>query len=177
MNHEKCLIDLIRNDDAEGIRKYVKQYPESVTAYRNDRVTPWMVSFQISDNYEVVKAALESGFPVNTLRLPEEWHPLASAISSKQLRLVALLLEHQADPNMDRCILRAVKAESHFALECLKLLLASGLLLNRVFQMFDEPGTEFTALDEVDKKSPVYEFLRKHGAKHYSELRSSSKRK
>jgi hypothetical protein len=91
--------------------------------------------------------------------------------------LVALLLEHQADPNMDRCILRAVKAETEFSLECLKLLLASGLLLNRVFQMFDEPGTEFTALDEVNKKSPVYHFLRSRGAKHYSELKPSNRNK
>jgi hypothetical protein len=72
MNHEQFLIHLVRNDDADGIRRYVKLHPEAVTAYLNDRVTPWMVTFQLSDDYEVVKAALESGFPVNTLRLPEE---------------------------------------------------------------------------------------------------------
>ena len=108
--------------------------------------------------------------------MPEKWHALSTAILAKRLDLVELLLVHGADCNLDKGILTTVRKDMDFAIPCLKLLCAHGLQLNRVFTMFDEPGTEFTALDRVeDKKGAVYTYLRQQGAKHYKELTSPRK--
>jgi hypothetical protein len=37
--------------------------------------------------------------------------------------------------------------------------------------MYDETGTEFTALDRAERDSVSYKFLKKHGAKHFEQLK------
>lgn len=160
-------------EDHEWLRSYILEHPEIVVPYQEDGKTAWIVDFASMKNYDLLKAALEVGFPVNTLRLPERWHALSTAITRGRLDLIELLLQHGADCNLDRCIVTLVgEDDPAFVLAALKLLLAHGLELNRVFDMFQEPGTEYTALDRITPGEPVYTFLRSHGAMHYDELKA-----
>jgi len=171
MNHNEAVLRLLVARDPAALIEYTKVNPDAVVAYDQDGKTPWIVTCVELNILELVKAALDVGFPIDALRLPERWHALSTAINRNRLDLVELLLNYGANCNLDRCILTAIIAgNADFALSALKLLLAHGLQLNRVFTMYDEPGTEFTALDRVEEDSPVYLFLRKHGAKHYAEL-------
>jgi hypothetical protein len=111
-------------DDVHGFRKYISEHPDAVVD-RDDFTDPWIDVFVAASSYDFIKAALECGFSVNCLRMPERGHALSVAILKERIDYVQLMCDFGADCNLGRTILTAIsfRVDQEFGIQVLNLML------------------------------------------------------
>lgn len=95
---------------------------------------------------------------------------LASAVGNGSLEAARVLLKHGADPNLGRALIDAINCRADTSLDLVKLLIASGSKVNRVFAMFGDRKNCRTALDFAAAKPEVLKTLKSAGAMTSKEL-------
>ncbi|PQO47707.1 ankyrin repeat domain-containing protein [Blastopirellula marina] len=120
---------------------------------------------------EIVQVMIDTGYDVNVRLIPTGETPLQTAIMLERDEIVELLLQRGADPNLDRSLVSALnwKLPAERRLRYVELLIAAGAELNRLYNLYDDPGCRLAAIDWTDDPA-VIELLRSHGAKTAYEL-------
>ncbi|WP_040768907.1 ankyrin repeat domain-containing protein [Novipirellula maiorica] len=95
--------------------------------------------------------------------------PLSQACIAACEDFVKLLLEHGADPNLDRTLFSASRNKRNEGLAITKLLIEYGVDVNAVFLMFEDPNNRKTALDYCGDPK-ICDLLMSHGAKRAADL-------
>jgi hypothetical protein len=96
---------------------------------------------------------------------------LELAVREDNAFFVEFLLTHGADPKIGRPMFCAMSRELVHGLEIAKLLVAHGVDVNQVFQIFDDPNNLKTALDWAGGETTEFgKYLRSVGAKTADEI-------
>lgn len=162
----------IWDGNVEQAEAVLKASPSAIDDLVKEMGQP-IIEFAVDHGHSaIVVLLLQNGGNPN--EFVEGTSPLCSAIHKKDDEMVNALLKYGADPNIDRPLISCLTSglSPKDCIRYIQLLIDHGADLNRTYQLFDDQSSLFTVLDWA-KDSKVIEFLRKHGAKHKSELSSN----
>jgi hypothetical protein len=161
-----------KNDDAHTTIQFVRNHPEELGNFRKllAETRRTILDFALRfKNYPIARYLIELGEDVN--EPSEKTFPLEQAIHDDQLTMAKFLIDHGADPNLGRTLFAAIRNEGGKGLEMMKLLVAHGVDVNQVFQIFDDPNNLKTALDWAGGETTEFgKYLRSVGAKTADEI-------
>lgn len=138
-----------------------------------DLKRPWLNLAVKQGEAAVVAVMLDAGYKIDVQLIPTGETPLQTAILHEKDEVVELLIERGANPNLDRSLVSALnwKLAPERRLRYVTLLLKAGADLNRLYDLYGDPGCQLAALDWTDDPV-VIELLRSHGAKTAYELQA-----
>ncbi len=124
-----------------------------------------------------MKRMLSFGYDVNAIGFPPYAGEtvLAIAIGRDLMKLVRLLLDAGASPNIERPLITSMSSRlsQKRQLEYLQLLIAHGADVNRLYDVYGDKRNQFSALDFAPNEA-VRKLLLDHGAKSSKELLAKS---
>ncbi len=129
-----------------------------------------------SGNYDLVAQLLQAGFTPNPDLDVGGNSPLTVAIAEANWQISRLLLEHSANPNLDRTLLTAINNPNEGeAQKFVTLLVEHGSDLNRIYDLYGDMNNGSTALDWAKDKPAIAEFIRSKGGLTAEELRNGKR--
>ncbi|MFI4877186.1 MAG: ankyrin repeat domain-containing protein [Blastopirellula sp. JB062] len=123
----------------------------------------------------VVEVMLDAGYDIDVQLIPTGETPLHTAITHEKDAVVELLIARGANPNLDRSLVAALnwKLPPERRLRYVTLLLDQGADLNRLYDLYGDPGCRLAALDWTDDPAVIH-LLRSRGAKNADELQTDN---
>ncbi|TWT38894.1 ankyrin repeat domain-containing protein [Blastopirellula retiformator] len=159
--------------DLEQVQAVLAANPSLVRDFvtTEDLKRPWLSVAVKHGSAEIVAAMLDAGYNIDVQTIPTSDTPLHAAILSEKDEVVELLIARGANPNLDRSLVSALnwKLTPERRLRYATLLVEAGVELNRLYNLYDDPGCRLAAIDWTDDPA-VIELLRQHGAKTAYEL-------
>ncbi|GIW82856.1 MAG: hypothetical protein KatS3mg105_4663 [Gemmatales bacterium] len=147
------------------MRELFGRHPDYLHRRWHDYV-PWLDLAVMRKNERLVRALLELGCNVNQSKGSSSFEtPLFSALCEDDPGMARLLLEHGADPHLERLVITAIVGDNQHSLELVKLLEEHGADLHAVYtnEITNEPMNALSAAIDWGKDD-VAEYLRSKGA-------------
>ncbi len=158
------------------IKELCASHPWLISGHRWDGDNTWLLSPCSKGNLKTVKTLVELGFDVNAFDYPKTSRrtALCGAVGEGHLAVASYLLDHGADPDLDRPLISATNhSDDDLAMRCVRLLVDNGIDVNQIFLLYDDPNDTFTALDWAKSRPAIAKYLRANGAKTAEELKAN----
>ncbi|MCC9606268.1 ankyrin repeat domain-containing protein [Blastopirellula sp. JC732] len=169
----QALARAIYAQDPQRVQEVIAANPSLVRDFvtTEDLKRSWLNLAVKDGNAAVVAAMLDAGYNINVQLIPTGDTPLQTAILFEKDETVELLIARGANPNLDRSLVSALnwKLSPERRLRYVTLLVEAGADLNRLYNLYDDPGCRLAAIDWTDDPA-VIDLLRSHGAKTAYEL-------
>jgi hypothetical protein len=170
---DEDLLWTFNDNDLEGLIRLCTSYPQLTNdtfPSRGGSVLEYAIS---SERIEMIKWMLDHGFSAN----PKEYDstPIEEAIRKENLAIVELLLAKGSKTSEGRPMITALnRKDDAIAITFAEKLIQHGCDINSIYDLYGDIDKGFTALDYVNSRPALAEFIRSKGGLTAKEVRAGS---